>query len=190
VSLVEFFPHLVVDHDESLDGASGAAVFSPDRVYRYALIRRWDTSKNLLAWVMCNPSTADAFTDDPTIRRCRRFSQQWGYGGLLVVNVFGLRATDPKVLRSHPDPVGTDNDDVVSWHLSHEGPAIGKVVAAWGVNGALNDRGRHMAGWLADNGADVRCLGVTDRGHPRHPLYVSGASWLQPYRSTAGEVAR
>jgi hypothetical protein len=45
-----------------------SAVISPDGVYRYQLRRYWDSDLPLCGWVMLIPSTADADTDDPTIR--------------------------------------------------------------------------------------------------------------------------
>jgi hypothetical protein len=34
------------------------------------------------------------------------FAQQWGYGSLLLVNLFSFRATDPAALAKVSDPVG------------------------------------------------------------------------------------
>ncbi len=34
---------------------------------------------------------------------------------------------------------------------------------------------------LADCGARVDCLGRTNAGHPRHPLYVHAAQAAEPY---------
>ncbi|MDB5297796.1 MAG: hypothetical protein JWO31_3779 [Phycisphaerales bacterium] len=73
-----------------------AAVLSPCERYRYVLHRWWDESKPAVCWLMLNPSTADAATDDPTIRKCCGFARAWGAGGIAVVNLFALRATDPR----------------------------------------------------------------------------------------------
>ena len=71
------------------------AVFSDDMVYRYRLWRTWDPDLPTCLFIMLNPSTADHEQNDPTIRRCLDFAKQWGYGQLLVGNLFALRATDP-----------------------------------------------------------------------------------------------
>lgn len=166
---------LVLDRQSALVGES-TAVFSHDRVYRYSLTRRWDVAAPLTCFVMCNPSTADAMDDDPTIRRCTGFAKTWGSGGLLVVNLFGLRATDPAELRRHDDPVGPDNDYVIHYLLDeqHNRQPIDRVVAAWGATGAIGHRPDEVTLLLA-------CLGVTKAGHPRHPLYVPAATELAEF---------
>ena len=51
------------------------AKFSKDRIYRYALWRIWDDTLPKLLFIGLNPSTADETNDDPTMRRCIRFSK-------------------------------------------------------------------------------------------------------------------
>jgi len=90
------------------------ADLSPDGFYRYSLGRRWTPGEKLLVVIGLNPSTADATQDDPTIRRCVGFAKRWGFGGLLMLNLFAYRATDPEELRGAIarglDPVGPLND--------------------------------------------------------------------------------
>jgi hypothetical protein len=50
----------------------------------------------MICFIGLNPSTADAEVNDPTIRRCIGFAHDWGFGGLLMLNLFAFRATDPK----------------------------------------------------------------------------------------------
>jgi hypothetical protein len=107
---------LNVDAGGSLDEAT-TAVFSADRRYRYALTRRWDQARPWVTFVMLNPSTADAFRLDPTVTRCRSRARLLGAGGLLVLNLFAVRATDPRDMRTHPDPVGPDNDWVIGEYI-------------------------------------------------------------------------
>lgn len=172
--------HLLVDESPTnLDGdVAATATLSPCRTYRYALTRRWNPAVEGVAFCMLNPSTADALADDPTIRRCVGFAKAWGYGALLVVNLFGLRATNPDELYTHPDPVGPDNNAVLTEWAERIG---GPIVAAWGVHGRHLDRGRQVTALLRQHGARVMCLGTTKDGHPRHPLYLRADTLLTEF---------
>lgn len=140
------------------------AVLDEDREYRYSLTRTWDAEKPTLAWIMINPSTADETEDDPTIRRCIGFAEDWGYGSIEVANLFALRATDPDELREHLAPVGEENDA----HLRRVCDRAEMVVAAWGANGGLQGRAAEVAQLLD---TDLHALDTTKDGHPVHPLY-------------------
>lgn len=154
------------------------AVLSDCGAYRYSLTRRWGSGNDLALWVMLNPSTADATQDDPTIRRCVSFSKEWKCDGLVVVNLFALRATDPKALYAHEQPVGPENDWYLGDWMRDEDVVV--AVAGWGAHGSLNDRGHAV--WLLSCEArrQLYCLGTTKDGQPRHPLYVKGGTPLQP----------
>ncbi len=124
---------------------------------------------------MLNPSTADASQDDPTIRRCIGFAKAWGFGGLIVGNLFALRSTDPKALYSHPEPIGPENDH----HLRRIANEAAPVVCAWGTHGALHDRGREVAEMLDDR--NLAALKVTADGSPGHPLYIAANTQPKAY---------
>lgn len=152
------------------------AVLSPDGVYRYELIRcwRWDVDSTSITWVMLNPSTADADVDDPTIRRCIGFSKAWGFDEMAVVNLFALRSTNPKALRSHPDPIGPENERYITERFA----ASNLTVAAWGA-GATGLPCLDVAAIAFEAAVPLRCLGTTKAGHPRHPLYVKADTELE-----------
>jgi hypothetical protein len=76
------------------DGVERSARLSECGTWRYYLARHWAPKGEALAFVMLNPSTADATVDDPTIRRCIGFARRDGYAGLVVVNLFALRSTE------------------------------------------------------------------------------------------------
>lgn len=167
-----------VTDDATLDGPTGGAWFSDDEVYRYKLWRRWSANP-AMAFIMLNPSTADHRNDDPTIRRCRAFAHRETAGSLVVVNLWAYRSTDWKGLAKVDDPGGPDNEAVIRGVL--DDPDIEFVVAAWGSH-APNIRrpGRggqpyprpDIAALAAEYGRVLWCLGTTDAGHPRHPLFV------------------
>lgn len=151
------------------------ALFCPMGCHRYGLGRIWNPSRSVIVWVMLNPSTADAFRLDPTVSRCRRRAESWMAGGIVVLNAFGLRSTDPDVLRDHGDPVGCDNDAVIRWLLGPDGPyTVARVILGWGADNTLVKTGRGAAMLTLLRELDVRpaCLKVTKGGHPQHPLYV------------------
>lgn len=153
----------------ALPGSSAA--ISPCGTYRYRLERSWAASKPFAAFVMLNPSTADATDDDPTIRRCIGFARTWGHGGLVVVNLYAYRATNPAELRGVADPVGPDNDEHLRTAFAQAAQVGGPVVAAWGTK-AGPDRVRKVAA-MAERFVALR---VTKNGHPGHPLYVPAAA--------------
>src|SRR4051794_36094800 len=112
-------------------------VFSEDRRHRYWLHRALGGRRGLLVFVGLNPSTADAVKDDPTIRRCIRYGEAWGYSDLLMLNIFSLRSTDPKKLYRAKVPTRPENDVWIERACS----GADMVVAAWGTHGALAGRG-------------------------------------------------
>lgn len=158
---------------------SMGAVISECGRYRYTLHReihqpvRWVRP---MLFVMLNPSTADASKDDPTIRRCFSFAKREGCASLTVVNLFALRATDPKDLGWAEDPVGPENDRHIQEQVSKH--ATGWIVAAWGSNTMAFKRAERVVHMLGD----VWCLGTTKLGAPRHPLYVLGDAPLKKFQ--------
>lgn len=158
-----------------------SAVFGDDSKYRYLLSRRWKLapgfiSSSTVLWIMLNPSTAGAIADDPTITRCIRFSKQWGFGGLEVVNLFGFRATDPSLLKilhtDGEDIVGPENDKYIVQALKRPNRL---PVAAWGVAGKelVRHRAEEVVRLVKVQGLDLQCLGHTKDGSPVHPLRIS-----------------
>ena len=158
---------------------SRGAYFSRCGLYRYLLWRtipRAREEAGTIAWLMLNPSTADANADDPTIRRCLGFSRAWGYRRLLVVNLFALRATQPAVLARARSPVGKENDRAIIVAAG----AADLMVCAWGVHGSLRERDQEVHALLNNAGTELRHVGVTRSGHPRHPLYLRAS--VRPMR--------
>lgn len=149
------------------------AEFSPCRAYRYRLWRKWD-SRPPCCFVMLNPSTADETVNDPTVTRCERRARDLGHGGLVVVNLFAFRATDPAAMKAQADPIGPLNDE----HIRNAAGAAGRVICAWGEHGRHMGRGWQVRAMLHDAGIRLQVLAFNASGEPKHPLYV--ASKTQP----------
>lgn len=158
-------------------GCTADAVLSECGTYRYRLTRIWNPEKPAACFIMLNPSTANATKDDPTIRRCVGFAKSWVCGGIVVVNLFAYRATDPEGLRNTFDPIGPDNER----HIREAVAGASPVVAAWGAHELAKAAGRVLSGKLIPPGTKLLCLGLTKDGSPRHPLYVRADSPLVPW---------
>lgn len=143
-------------------------------LYRYDLRRIWGTEEpiRVVNFIMLNPSTADAEQPDPTMTRCLNFARDWGYGALVITNLFAFRATDPQELRTRALIVGPLNDKfLLGWARSSQ-----LVVCAWGNHGTLRGAGAYVAKLLRADGIKLHALRITGLGQPQHPLYLPADS--------------
>jgi hypothetical protein len=158
---------------ESRVSELSGALFDPTGQYRYTLWRCWQPQGKRVAFVMLNPSTADAESNDPTIRRCIGFAQSWGYGALEVVNLFSFRTPHPSQLALVADPVGADCDAAILRAVER----ADCTVIAWGNWGVLHGRAAAVLALIKQ----PHCLGCNQSGQPRHPLYLRRESQPLPY---------
>jgi hypothetical protein len=147
------------------------ALFSTCRRWRYLLWRQWDKTLPVANFLMLNPSTADEVQLDPSCTRARVYAERWGYGALIVTNLFGWRATDPQDMKAAPEPVGRGNDRAIL-RAAREA-AI--VVCAWGNHGAHLGRSSSVTAMLAAAGVRTHVLRMNSGGEPAHPLYLPGS---------------
>lgn len=139
---------------------------SPCGLYRLRLGRRWSAGETVL-WIMLNPSTANAYNDDATIRRCIAYSRVWGFGAMSVGNVFAYRATNPSELMHAPREMLENYGHIHAMSLE-----ASLIVCAWGAN-PLARFARAMVSIAIDESKTaipVRCLGISPSGAPFHPL--------------------
>lgn len=168
------------------DLMSRHAQISSDGLYRYSLHREWREASERPWWVtfiMLNPSTADANVDDPTIRRCIGFAKAWRATGLVVLNLYAYRATQPADLWKCPDPVGPRNDQYLIDGLTAAARYDFPVIAAWGAHARME----RVARVLEMPGADrLTALRETKSGAPGHPLYLPASAF--PARWPRGQA--
>lgn len=182
---------------EQLFAATSSATTSRCERYRYTLTRAWGAGPRAL-FVMLNPSTADRFVDDATIRKCVGFARRWGCGGIEVVNLWAIRSTDPAGVLAVDDPIGPDNDAAIRAALDR----CAIVVCAWGAHatGMLKRVGparvAQVLAILRERRCDGHspaeceescprvvpmCLGVSADGSPRHPLMLPYSTSLEAF---------
>ena len=174
-------------------GLLSDAVISPCGQYRYWLHRAWNFGVGWTVFIMLNPSKADASINDPSIRRCIDFAKRFGSRGLIVVNLFAARATNPEALGRFNDPEGPENHAYVlkaCEFAAEPAPDFetdeiiqpGKLVCAWGAHWMREGQDQTVMGWIEASGAEPLCLGVTKSGAPKHPLYLPRSTPLQPFQ--------
>jgi hypothetical protein len=157
--------------------ATSEALFSSCGRYRYRLSRRWNAARPLAAFVMLNPSTADAVADDPTIRCCIRLAEREGFGGIRVVNLFAYRTPDRTLLATVSDPVGPDNDR----HIRAAVRSATVCILAWGAYVPDSDRVQTVLRLLRRTRITLKCIemiGPAGNRQPRHPLYLRSTATL------------
>ena len=146
------------------------AIISNSGLYRYELHREWDKKKGKVLFIMLNPSTADGDKDDLTTIRCINFAKKWGYGGLMIGNIYPFRAKRPKDLRKW---IKDDSVDIKLWapnfdHVEDMVQQADLVVCAWGCNH------KGIPKWIAEMPfySQYFCyLELCDDGiTPKHPL--------------------
>lgn len=153
----------------------GSASLSDCARYRYSLERRIpDVVGPNLAWLMLNPSTADATQDDPTIRKVVGFTRRAGYGVALVVNLFAWRATKPRdCLANLADAEGSYNCAAIM----QAAEISDAIVCAWGAHPWAREQASRVLYWLEEHPREkpirLLCLGLSKDGDPLHPLMPS-----------------
>ncbi len=148
-----------------------AAFSGPDNCYRDELRRVWDDARPLLVVCMLNPSTADHRRNDPTILALIHFARFWGYGGLLVVNLYSIRTSSPAEMMAHPAPIGPENGAAIEAALAYARVNGARVLAAWGNHGAWDGRDEWFCSRATRaHGVGLICLGTTRSWMPKHPM--------------------
>lgn len=148
-----------------------SAEISPCGNYRYWLEREWEKGKTALVTVMLNPSTADADREDPTLLALIHFARSWGYGGLVVVNLYAWRSPSPAEMMREPARMGPDNRRRLNEAMLMAAVHGGAALAAWGNDGNFEGE----ADWFTNRatnefGINLLCLGTTQSNAPKHPL--------------------
>jgi hypothetical protein len=153
-----------------LPGVTGSAVFSDCMKYRYVLERSWGDGPRI-AFIGLNPSCASANEDDRTVRKCQLIARRLGAGGMYMLNLFPVRATDPRDmsiwLLGAIEEVA-DQARLNSVHILTTMSQCEKTICAWGAN---EIPAPEFISALREV-MPLHCLGVTHSGQPRHPLYL------------------
>ena len=165
--------------------------------HRYLLGYNLGQQGQTITWCLLNPSTATGDVPDPTMRRVIDFSRRWGYGRALITNLFPLRSTDPRGLKTIGEGLGIDahanllsprfttttfRPNTAAITLAIQVSDV--IVAGWGSN--VPKTMMHVAAAITELiriSGKGRCLRLNADGSPGHPLYLRADTELKPYPS-------
>lgn len=137
--------------------------------YRWTMTRAWGSGPTIL-WVPFNPSDANHKRDDPTTLRMMGWSYRWGFGSMIVANIYpfisstpaGLhawrRTFDHKAYEANGMPPWELDLDRGSWAAFHHNQRIiSKLltlemtcVAAWGLGPTPADLDHFLHGIMIE----------------------------------------
>lgn len=158
------------------------ATLTPDGAHCTRLWRVWaGTLEKSIVFVGLNPSTADADVDDPTIRRMVNFAHREGAGEIQVINLFTLRATDPKSLWATPALDRLCDAAAFQEAIAAACARADTAILCWGAGQATKKADKKVLSLAAeimiedlrDHGMVLRCFGRTKDDQPKHPLYLA-----------------
>lgn len=161
----------MIEANSRMEVMTGAE-FSKDGVYRYALWRFWNwraategLAKSVM-FVMANPSSAGAWKDDPTTRKCAKYAQTWGYDGMYIGNLYARIDTYSVFTGlTEKELIGDGADEWLA--IMRNSSAV--CVAAWGFMGGYHpERAQAVRAMFPE----LYHLGLSLDGLPKHPLYL------------------
>ncbi len=149
-------------------------IYLGDETERYILGQ--PGNRNMLVFGV-NPSTATPGDNniDPTVRKVRKLTAEDGYDGWIMVNLYPLRATDPRELPQKEDKKLLEKILKVLKALV-KAYRIDAVWAAWGntidTRFYLGDTLYNIQEELEGDFQWYYRGAMTKDGNPRHPLYM------------------
>tara|TARA_Y100001968_G_scaffold299291_1_gene309820 strand:- start:496 stop:972 length:477 start_codon:yes stop_codon:yes gene_type:complete len=146
----------------------------------------------IVVFIGLNPSIGNLETNDSTLKRIINFCSLWDYKTVYVINLFGLISKSPFEILKNFNPVGKFNDFVTFKLLDFWSENNNcDLWLGWGDKGNYFRRDLEVLE-LIKNFSNFNLtkknpskrlfsLGVTKKGNPRHPLYISKESLLEPF---------
>jgi hypothetical protein len=156
-----------------IDFKSSGAILSIDRKYRYALWRTWHVTKPKVMMIGLNPSKATESKNDNTITKVIKVASFNGFGGVVMMNLFGLVSPHPEDLHGGNDPIG-ENDS----YLQQYSKECKAVVFCWGNFKIARERAKQVSSMFPE----ALCFVKNKNGSPRHPLYCLDETILIPFK--------
>ena len=167
-------------------------LFSECGSYRWILKRELLIGEKTVVFIGLNPSKANSLNNDRTLVRIINFCSRWNYKNIYMINLFGLISKSPIQLSKNNDPIGKNNDLITLKSLEFwREDSNCDLWLGWGDKGQLKGRDRkvlkliknfsNFKSYENNDSKRVLSLGLSKKGNPRHPLYMSNQSFLRKF---------
>tara|TARA_Y100000589_G_scaffold172388_1_gene163641 strand:+ start:1237 stop:1740 length:504 start_codon:yes stop_codon:yes gene_type:complete len=152
------------------------------KLYRWILELRISSIQKELIFIGLNPSLSDNKFTDNTTKKIIKISSFNKYGKLKIINLFALITKNPNNLKTHYDPVGINNNQVIKSNLKYWSENIDcDLWLGWGNKGKLFSRNEQILKMLLKykklkqkrfkETFDPLIIRKTKSNNPIHPLY-------------------
>lgn len=154
---------------------------SEDRMSRFILGTRGERT---LICCGVNPSFASPDNLDPTMKNVESFAKANGYDSYLMINLYPMRATNPKDMHKVKD------DAIIRKNIDNIKNALSSgncdIWAAWGTliktRSYLKDCLQQIVEVADTYNCEWYTIGKKSKdGHPHHPLYLSKQSKMEKF---------
>lgn len=133
--------------------------------YRYETARIWSFDREPLVACCLNPSTINDKLQAPLLTKMEERAFQWCKGGFVMINLYGYITKNPHQLFTVSDPVGPENDEVISRWNGIE------ILGGWGARRRARPRAIEVQRML--HRSAFFYLDLTTSGQPMHPQQIS-----------------
>jgi len=163
--------------------------FSDCNSYRWSLDLKISLRKKEVIFIGLNPSKSNQTFLDNTTKKIIKISNNYNYGKIKLINLFGLISTSPKSLQIHKDPIGFLNNKVIENHINYWSRSLNcDLWIGWGNKGTLFDRDMQVYKIIKkyisykkknfSRNTKPLLINKTKHNNPMHPLYCPDNSKL------------
>tara|TARA_Y100000589_G_scaffold321459_1_gene352853 strand:+ start:308 stop:862 length:555 start_codon:yes stop_codon:yes gene_type:complete len=164
-------------------------LFSNCKSYRWSLDIKISRKVKEIIFIGLNPSISNEYLLDNTTKKIIKICDKNNYGRIILINLFGLISTSPKLLETHADPVGISNNKIIEYNINYWSKSNNcDLWIGWGNKGNLFNRNIQVSKIIKkyisikkkkfSKNTKPLLINKTKYNNPIHPLYCLDNSKL------------
>ena len=172
-------------NNNSLNYDGSKWIYYPEFYTQYRYVLGTKGNKPIIV-IGINPSTAGPNDLDNTMKSVDRLASNNGFDSYIMLNVYAQRATNPSDMDTiFNEKLHEENMEAFKWIFNNvKSPPI--IWAAWGTNIYKRSYLKGCLKCIVDlsksfNSKWYNAGELTEKGHPRHPLYLPKDTRFEPF---------